>query len=101
MNKDYIRATRAIWAWRLFGLGELPAGVEIVAVRGTPTEELGAARSAVRQMADDDGTPITRSGETVWAVSDDEDEMATLARREALKHGMSEEELPSKLRKDD
>lgn len=99
---DRVRAGRAIWAWRLHRMGEFPCNAEIVAVRGTSTEELGTARQAVRDMANVDGTPIEwLSHETVTPVSDDEAEVAKRARQDALLHGMEEEELPPKLRKDD
>lgn len=100
MTYDRIRASRAIWAWRLFRLGELPADVEVIAVRATADRDLADARDAVREMADEDGTPINWLGEsTVTAVSENEDLVAVRAKQDALEHGMAEEELPPKLRR--
>mgnify|MGYP000044051265 CR=1 FL=1 len=99
---DHVRAHRVIWAERLFRMGELPAKVEVIAVQGTATEDLGTARQAVRDMADEDGTPIKWLGQmTVQAVSEDKDVIARRAREDALKHGMSLEELPRNLRRED
>lgn len=81
-------------------LGELPADVEVVAASATADEDLGDARDAVQEMADEDDTPIEWLGEsTVTAVSEDEDLVGVRAKQDALKHGMTEEELPPKLRR--
>lgn len=99
MTSDKIRAGRAIWAWRLFRRGELPARVEVLAAAKTSDADLSEARSAVREMADEDGTPIEWLGsEIVQATSDDEEVLAARVKEDALAHGMSEEELPLKLR---
>lgn len=99
MTETKMRASVALWIWRLDRLGELPARAEVVAAKFGSNGKIFEARQIVRSLADDGNliTWVSENSETVEAVGD-ENTVATRTKEEALAHGMTEAELPSKLR---
>ena len=101
MDKDRIYAGRAIRVWRLNRRGELPADKEVIAVRGVDKDDLRDARVATRDIVDDPESPLNWLSNRTVEVTAPDDEVADWAHEYALSHGMTERELPIKLRKED